>query len=106
MIKVTFIEHSGDVHEIETETGSSLMEVAMNNDVPGIDADCGGGCSCATCHVYVDSAWLDKLTPPDAMEESMLGLNTMREENSRLSCQMDTSDELNGLVVNLPEFQG
>ena len=62
MIKVTFIEHSGDVHEIETETGSSLMEVAMNNDVPGIDADCGGGCSCATCHVYVDSAWLDKLS--------------------------------------------
>ncbi len=106
MIKVTFIEHGGDVHEVETETGSSLMEVAMNNDVPGIDADCGGGCSCATCHVYVDKAWLNKLTPPDAMEESMLGLNTMREENSRLSCQIDTTDELDGLVVNLPEFQG
>ncbi|MEH6558426.1 MAG: 2Fe-2S iron-sulfur cluster-binding protein [Oceanicoccus sp.] len=106
MIKVTFIEHSGDVHEVETETGSSLMEVAMNNDVPGIDADCGGGCSCATCHVYVDKEWLDKLNPPDAMEESMLGLNTMREDNSRLSCQIDTTDELDGLVVNLPEFQG
>ena len=106
MIKVTFIEHSGDVHEVETETGTSLMEVAMSNDVPGIDADCGGGCSCATCHVYVDKAWFDKLTPPDAMEESMLGLNTMREENSRLSCQIDTTEELDGLVVNGPEFQG
>ena len=85
MPKITFIEFNGETHEVEAETGISLMEVAMNNDVPGIDADCGGACSCATCHVWVEGDWFDKLPGIEAMEESMLGLNTMREENSRLS---------------------
>ncbi len=106
MPKITFIEHSGEKHEIEADTGISVMEVAINNGVPGIDADCGGACSCATCHVMVAGDWFDKLPEIDAMEESMLGLNTMRETNSRLSCQLDSTDELDGLVLQLPEFQG
>jgi len=106
MPKITFIEFSGDTHVVEAETGISLMEVAMNNDVPGIDADCGGACSCATCHIWVEGEWFNKLPAIDAMEESMLGLNTMREDNSRLSCQIDCTEELDGLVVKLPEFQG
>ena len=106
MPKVTFIEFSGQQHDVDAETGVSLMQAAMDNDVPGIDADCGGGCSCATCHVFVEGDWMGKLPAIDAMEESMLGLNSMREENSRLSCQIDVTDELEGLVVKLPEFQG
>jgi 2Fe-2S ferredoxin len=106
MPKITFIEHSGEKHEIEADTGISVMEVAINNGVPGIDADCGGACSCATCHVMVEGGWFEKLPEIDEMEESMLGLNTMREANSRLSCQLDCTDELDGIVLQLPEFQG
>lgn len=106
MAKIKFIEHNGTEHEIEAENGLSVMEVAIKNMVPGIDADCGGACACATCHVYVDPAWLDKLSKQEAMEESMLDFAHDPKENSRLSCQITVSDKLDGLVVRLPEFQG
>lgn len=106
MPKITFIEHSGAEHTVEADAGLSVMEVAVRNSVPGIDADCGGACACATCHVYVDEAWKEKTGKPDAMEESMLDFAHEPKENSRLSCQIKVTDELDGLVVRLPEFQG
>jgi 2Fe-2S ferredoxin len=105
MPSIKFIEHDGTEHVIETETGISVMNVAIDNMVPGIDADCGGECSCATCHVIVDDAWIDVVGRPGEQEESMLDLNPDREENSRLSCQIPVTEELDGLVVRLPEFQ-
>jgi ferredoxin, 2Fe-2S len=103
--KVTYIENNGTAHEVEIENGLSIMEGAVNNLVPGIDADCGGACACATCHVYVDNNWLAKTGSIGDMEETMLDFAEGREENSRLSCQIKMSDELNGLVVKLPESQ-
>ena len=105
MPKITFIEHDGTQHTVDAEVGKSVMQAAMDNLVPGIDADCGGECSCATCHVLVDDAWMTKLAPISETEESMLDLNPDREPNSRLSCQIPLSDDLDGIVVNLPEFQ-
>ncbi len=105
MPKITYIEHDGTSHEIEADVGTTVMNAALDNLVPGIDADCGGECSCATCHVMVDAAWTDMVGQPDATEESMLDLNPESQENSRLSCQIRVSEELDGLVVNLPEFQ-
>ena len=106
MPKITFIEHNGTEHVVDAEEGASVMESAVNNTVPGIDADCGGACACATCHVYVDEAWKDKVGNPEAMEESMLDFAYEPKENSRLSCQITVTAALNGLVVRLPEFQG
>ena len=106
MAKITYITFTGDQYEVEAESGISVMQAAIENDVPGIDADCGGGCSCATCHVYVDQAWLEKLGEVDAMEDSMLGLSAMRQPNSRLSCQIDVDESIDGLLVRLPEYQG
>jgi len=103
--KITFITHDDAEHTIDAETGASLMEAAVDHEVPGIDADCGGGCSCATCHVFVDEAWRETLGPPDGMEEDMLGVNPDRREGSRLSCQITVVDELDGLVVRVPEYQ-
>jgi 2Fe-2S ferredoxin len=105
MPKFTFITHDGQEHVVEGEIGSSVMEAAIDANVPGIDADCGGGCSCATCHVYVDEKWIDVVGKPDGMEEDMLGLNPERTERSRLTCQIPVSEELDGLVVRVPEFQ-
>ncbi len=105
MPKIKFIEHDGTENVVEVETGISVMNAAIDNMVPGIDADCGGECSCATCHVIVDDDWIDVVGRPGEQEESMLDLNPDREENSRLSCQIPVSDELDGLVVRLPEFQ-
>ena len=105
MPSVKFIEHNGTEHVVEGNNGDSLMVIATSNLVPGIDADCGGECSCATCHVLVDGDWLSKLGAISETEESMLDLNPAREPNSRLSCQIDMSDELTGIVINLPEFQ-
>lgn len=105
MAKITYIEHNGKVHEIEVKTGLSVMEGAVKNNIPGIDADCGGACACATCHVYVDPEWLAKTGKPAAMEESMLDFAEAVQENSRLSCQIKVIDELDGLVVRLPESQ-
>ena len=105
MPKITYIEHDGTTHEVDADVGTTVMNAALDNLVPGIDADCGGECSCATCHVMVDGAWMAKVGQPNETEESMLDLNPERQENSRLSCQINVSDELDGLVVNLPEFQ-
>ena len=105
MAKVTYIEHDGREHVVEVKNGLSVMEGAIRNNVPGIDADCGGACACATCHVYVDEAWRDKTGEPSAMEESMLDFAEEVQPNSRLSCQIRISDALDGLVVRLPENQ-
>ena len=106
MAKITYIEHDGTEHVVEAENGLTVMEAAIRNMVPGIDADCGGACACATCHVYVDKAWAEKTGERSSMEESMLDFASEVQDNSRLSCQIKISDELDGLVVRLPEEQG
>ena len=105
MVQITYVEHDGTEHVVDSQTGVSLMQAAIDNLVPGIDADCGGECSCATCHVMVNENWLEKVGPPGEMEESMLDLNPERQENSRLSCQVEVSEELDGLRDVMPEFQ-
>ena len=105
MVQITYVEHDGTEHLVDTEPGVSLMQAAIDNLVPGIDADCGGECSCATCHVMIEKSWVEKVGAPGDMEESMLDLNPERQENSRLSCQVMLSDELDGLSVTMPEFQ-
>ena len=105
MVKILFIEHNGTEHPVEAKPGSSVMLAAVTNGVPGIDADCGGACSCATCHVYVSEEWQAKLDEITPMEEAMLSLSSDRKPNSRLSCQLPVTAELDGLVVTTPEFQ-
>ena len=105
MAKITYIEHDGTEHVVEVKPGLSVMEGAVRNNIPGIDADCGGACACATCHVYVDEAWRDKTGEASAMEESMLDFAEEVQPNSRLSCQIRVSDALDGLVVRMPENQ-
>ena len=105
MAKIKYIEHDGTEHVIDVKNGLTVMEGAVKNNVPGIDADCGGACACATCHVYVDEAWRSKTGEKSAMEESMLDFAENVEENSRLSCQIKVSDDLDGLVVRMPESQ-
>ena len=105
MAKITYIEFNGAEHVVDWKNGLSVMEGAVKNNTPGIDADCGGACACATCHVYVDQAWLDKTGSQSAMEESMLDFAENVEPNSRLSCQIKVTDELDGLVVRMPQSQ-
>ncbi len=105
MAKVTYIEHDGTEHVIDVKPGLTVMEGAVKNNVPGIDADCGGACACATCHVYVDESWLAKTGDRSAMEESMLDFAEGVETNSRLSCQIKVTDALDGLIVGRPESQ-
>ena len=105
MPKITFISHDGDEHVVDADNGASLMNAAVDNLVTGIDADCGGECSCATCHVYVKEEWMQVVGNTGDREEEMLDLNPERESNSRLSCQIPVHDELDGLVVRVPEFQ-
>ena len=105
MAKITYIEHDGTEHAIDVKTGLSVMEGAVKNNIPGIDADCGGACACATCHVYVREDWLEKTGTRSAMEESMLDFAEGVQDNSRLSCQIKVSDALDGLVVTMPESQ-
>ena len=105
MAKITYIEFDGEEHVVEVRTGLSVMEGAVKNNIPGIDADCGGACACATCHCYVDPEWLEKTGTRSAMEESMLDFAENVEPNSRLSCQIRVSDVLEGLIVRLPESQ-
>lgn len=105
MTSITFIEHNGTRRTVDVDNGVTVMEAAIDNGIPGIDADCGGGCSCATCHVFVDPAWLDKVGPLNSNEEAMLSVSNDRQDNSRLSCQIEVTDELDGLVVTTPEFQ-
>ena len=105
MAKVTYIEFDGTEHAIDVANGLTVMEGAVKNMIPGIDADCGGACACATCHVYVDPAWVEKTGEASEMERSMLDFATEVKDNSRLSCQIEVSDDLDGLVVRMPEAQ-
>jgi 2Fe-2S ferredoxin len=105
MPKVTFIAHDGTRHEVQAESGLSLMRAAVDHDVPGIDADCGGMCACATCHVVVEPAWGGKLAPPSAQEEEMLNFTAERRGTSRLACQIPITDALDGLTVTMPDGQ-
>ncbi len=105
MAKITYIEHDGQKHEIEVANGLTVMEGAVQNDIPGIDADCGGSMACATCHVYVKEDWFPKLPNKETGEDDMLDQAYEPKANSRLSCQIIVSDELNGLVIHLPEKQ-
>mgnify|MGYP003584942891 CR=1 FL=1 len=105
MAKITYIEHDGREHTVEVKNGLSVMEGAIRNNVPGIDADCGGACACATCHVYVDGAFPVGTRRASAMEGSMLDFAENVQPNSRLSCQIRVSDDLDGLIVRLPESQ-
>ena len=105
MPKIKYIEHSGKEHEVEVPAGWSVMEGAVKNLIPGIDADCGGACACATCHVFVDQAWLDKMPKKDDMEVTMLDFAQELTETSRLSCQIKVVPELDGLVVRMPKSQ-
>jgi len=107
MPKITYIEHSGREHSVEVSAGLSVMRGAVDNNIPGIDADCGGECACATCHVYVDENWLAVTGLPEvgSQEASMLSFAALAQPNSRLSCQIKVSAALDGLVVRLPEGQ-
>ena len=105
MAKITYIEHSGKLHTIEVQNGLTVMEGAVQNNIPGIDADCGGSMACATCHVYVKEKWFNKLPKKEDGEEDMLDMAYEPNKFSRLSCQLTVSDELEGLVVNLPAKQ-
>ena len=105
MAKITFIQPDGTRQEVVAEPGMTVMEAARKELVPGIEAECGGACSCATCHVYVDGAWRDKVGPPSQMEEDMLDFAFDVRASSRLSCQIKVGEELDGLVVSVPEKQ-
>ena len=106
MAKITYIDFGGTARTIEVKTGLSVMEGAVKNNVPGIDADCGGACACATCHVYVEDAWREATGTPEQMEEDMLDFAFDVRPSSRLSCQIRVTEALDGLVVHVPERQG
>jgi len=105
MTKITYIAFDGTRFEVDAENGSTVMENAIRNSVPGIEAECGGACACATCHVYVDEAWSELAGEPEAMEEDMLDFAFDVQPTSRLSCQIKVRAELDGLVVRVPERQ-
>lgn len=107
MPQITYIEFNGTAHTVEVPVGKSVMQGAVQNNVPGIDADCGGECACATCHVYVDAAWLPKVGLPveGSQEASMLSFAAVKQPDSRLSCQIPVTEALDGLVVRMPEGQ-
>ena len=106
MAKITYIAFDGTRFDVEAEDGSTVMENAIRTGVPGIEAECGGACACATCHVYVADEWSEKVGPPEAMEEDMLDFAYDVRPTSRLSCQIRVREELDGLVVSIPERQG
>ena len=105
MPKITFIDSNGTARTVDAERGSTVMETAIRNNIPGIEAECGGACACATCHVYVDEAWREKTGSPSPMEEDMLDFAFDVRPTSRLSCQIKVSPELDGLKVTVPERQ-
>jgi len=104
--KITFIEHDGTTHTVDAEVGSTVMETALRHGISAIVAECGGGCTCATCMVHVDEAWTGIVGPPSADEEDMLDSAFEVKPNSRLSCQIKVTDELDGLIVHTPSYQG
>lgn len=105
MPQITYIDHEGQVRTVEGDTGATVMETAIKNGIPGIEAECGGACACATCHVYVEEPWRSKVGDPSPMEEDMLDFGFDVRANSRLSCQIKISDDLDGLIVRTPERQ-
>ena len=106
MAKITYVEHNGTEHVVEVATGLTVMEGARDNNIPGIEADCGGACACSTCHVYIDPSWVGSVPPKDDMEEDMLDFAYDPDPTtSRLTCQITVNDQLNGLVVKMPEKQ-
>jgi 2Fe-2S ferredoxin len=106
MAKITYIEHNGTEHTVDVKPGMTVMEGARDNGIPGIEADCGGACACSTCHVYVANDWVEKLPAIDAMEEDMLDFAYETDPSrSRLSCQLRVTDDMDGLIVNMPERQ-
>jgi ferredoxin, 2Fe-2S len=109
MPKITYIEHSGRAHQVDVPLGLSVMRGAVTNNVPGIDADCGGECACATCHVYIEPEWQAKVLAeagaPGSQEASMLSFAAVTQDNSRLSCQITVTEALDGLTVRMPEGQ-
>ena len=105
MPKITYIDFTGTERTVEGKVGDSVMETATTNDLPGIDADCGGACACATCHVYVDDAWTALVGKPEELEAEMLDVADEVRETSRLSCQLKITEEMDGLVVHTPESQ-
>ena len=105
MPKITYIEHNGTAHVVDAKVGLSVMRGAVDNNIPGIDADCGGECACATCHVYIEAAWQDKVGPRTASEETMLSFANATQPNSRLACQINVTVALDGLVLRMPDGQ-
>lgn len=105
MVTVTYVSYDGTEHVVKVFPGMSAMEGAVKNGVPGVDADCGGACACATCHVHVDAAWLSAVGNPGDMESAMLEFAYGRRKDSRLSCQITVSEDLDGLILNLPKRQ-
>ena len=106
MTKIVYIEHSGKSHSINVQNGLTVMEGARDNNIPGIEADCGGACACSTCHVYVDPDWVGKIPEKEDMEEDMLDFAYSPDENlSRLTCQLQVTEEIDGLIVRMPEKQ-
>ena len=105
MINIHYVTHDGETFDGHGTVGETVMSVAVDNSIPGIDGDCGGCCCCATCHVYVDKRWMSKTGRPSLEEEALLKLNEERALNSRLACQLELTEELDGLTVELPEFQ-
>ena len=105
MAKITYIEHNGKSHVVEVPNEISVMEGAVQNNIPDIDADCGGSCACATCHVYVDDKWFDKLPKKEDAEQDMLDMAFEPNKFSRLACQITISEDLDGMVVKMPSKQ-
>ena len=105
MPKITYIEHNGKTHNIEVPNELSVMEGAIQNNIPGIDADCGGACACATCHIYVDEKWFNKLPSKSEAEQDMLDMAIEPSKFSRLGCQITVNDDLDGMVVKMPSKQ-
>jgi 2Fe-2S ferredoxin len=105
MATITFIEHSGQQHSIDIEAGKSVMQHAVDNGIPGIDAACGGECACGTCHAIIGERWAELVNPPSDDENMMLDMTPERDKNSRLCCQIKADNSLNGMTVSIPEFQ-
>src|SRR3989440_5113944 len=105
MTKINFVDHTGETRSVDVENGATVMEAAIRNAIPGIEAECGGACACATCHVFVDEAWRERTGGPSEMEEDMLDFAFDVRPSSRLSCQIKVTDALDGLIVRVPEKQ-
>ena len=105
MVKIIYIEHDGTEHPVDVDVGTSIMEGAVSNSIPGIDADCGGGCACATCMVFIEDEWKDKISSMSDEEESMLDFHEYKEDSSRLGCQIPITEEFDGLKVKMPPSQ-